>query len=547
VSEPLDGAVRRPPPLAGLLFVLGAALAAHLAFSWMGFNTTDEGFVLAYARRLLAGQVPHRDFVAIRPVLSPLLHAPEVALGGAYTLWLSRLVAWLEHAAIAWLWTRLLVESLGVRLRTWQLSTLAWVSLAASVHTFPIMAWHTVDGMLLAAVGIALFWGNARRDRSLVGYLLLGMAPLCKQNFAALVPVALLLAGDGRRWRCWLAAATPGAAYGAMLLATGALHDARTQLAAQSDLWTHGVARYVGSPHAGWWAALALAAMALREPWPGRGRARSASIAGTALLVVGVVHVLLGMRGIYWAFGDDAALAAFGMVLGIVAYRLTRDGPTTAARAGLLTLALAWAVSISVGVNDPQLAAGPLVVYVLLTVATTAVPRAARLFWAGWIAVVVLALVAFVDGRMRFVYRDTGASGLRSAVPAVIGGARLVRTNPTTAAYLDDLAAARALAGGRPIAIVPELPAYWVQARQANPLPVEWPSATELANEQVAERFESALLGLRGRAVVLVATASPLDPAHGLQPITDEDYPFLVTLRGEFRRVGRTRWFEVYE
>ena len=72
-------------------FLVLVSLLSHLSFSWMGFTPTDEGFTLAHSRRILDGQVPHRDFIIIRPFISPLLHVPEVFFGGDYTLWLSRL------------------------------------------------------------------------------------------------------------------------------------------------------------------------------------------------------------------------------------------------------------------------------------------------------------------------------------------------------------------------------------------------------------------------------------------------------------------------
>src|SRR5918912_610006 len=79
---------------AGFLFVAGVSLVAHLLFSSLGFNPTDDGFILAYSRRLLDGQVPHRDFISIRPVGSSYLHLIEVVIGGDYTLWISRLFVW---------------------------------------------------------------------------------------------------------------------------------------------------------------------------------------------------------------------------------------------------------------------------------------------------------------------------------------------------------------------------------------------------------------------------------------------------------------------
>lgn len=101
----------------GVVFVIVLAVAAHLVFSWRGFNPTDEGIVLAGARRILAGQIPHRDFIFIRPALSMVLHLPEVALGGQYVIWLSRLSFWLQEAAMAWFWTAV-IAALTPRLRS---------------------------------------------------------------------------------------------------------------------------------------------------------------------------------------------------------------------------------------------------------------------------------------------------------------------------------------------------------------------------------------------------------------------------------------------
>jgi hypothetical protein len=40
----------------------------------LGFNPTDDGYVLAQASRVLSGQVPHRDIASPRPLGSALLH-----------------------------------------------------------------------------------------------------------------------------------------------------------------------------------------------------------------------------------------------------------------------------------------------------------------------------------------------------------------------------------------------------------------------------------------------------------------------------------------
>lgn len=75
----------RGMPRSDLILLGVLASVAHLLFSPLGFNPTDDGFVLAMSRRLLEGEVPHRDFISIRPVASAVFHKPLVALGGAVT------------------------------------------------------------------------------------------------------------------------------------------------------------------------------------------------------------------------------------------------------------------------------------------------------------------------------------------------------------------------------------------------------------------------------------------------------------------------------
>src|ERR1017187_3112500 len=103
---------QRKSVLVCVAFFMLVPTTAHWQFSWMGFTPTDEGYVLMYSRRLLAGQVPHRDFISEKPVLSPILHVPEVALGGDYTFLSSRFVVWFEFAVMGWAWAELLISLL---------------------------------------------------------------------------------------------------------------------------------------------------------------------------------------------------------------------------------------------------------------------------------------------------------------------------------------------------------------------------------------------------------------------------------------------------
>src|SRR5262245_45541001 len=119
----------------------------HWLLSSYGFNPTDDGFVLAAARRVLSGQVPLRDFIWVRPAGSALLHIPEVLWGGAYTYWLSRWVVWLQFGAIAWAWTRIAETTLSLRLGTLERVATSLFALTLGLHSFPLMAWTSLDAL----------------------------------------------------------------------------------------------------------------------------------------------------------------------------------------------------------------------------------------------------------------------------------------------------------------------------------------------------------------------------------------------------------------
>src|SRR5262249_30576592 len=127
------------------LFLLVVPAILHFTLSRFGFPYTDEGLMLAMSRRILAGEVPHRDFISIRPVGSSLLHIPEVLFGGERTFWISRAAVWVELCAIAWAWVRIVEKRLGSSGNILERVGVATVVLTLCTHNFPILAWHTID------------------------------------------------------------------------------------------------------------------------------------------------------------------------------------------------------------------------------------------------------------------------------------------------------------------------------------------------------------------------------------------------------------------
>lgn len=545
-----DRAAGRVLRVDGLLFLALAPVVAHVVFSWIGFNPTDDGFVLAYGRRILDGQVPHRDFIAIRPVGAALLHLPELLLGGDRVLAASRLAWWCELAVVAWTWVALLGRALALQLGVVERSALRVLAFVLAAHVAPPRAWHTVDGLAVASAGIVLAW-EPRTRRKVAGYVLVGAAGLCKQNFLALVPIALVVLGDWRRPGCWLAAVAPLALYAGGVAALGGGSDLLTQLGAQHGLAAAGLGPYLSRR-----VALGVALGALggwvssRSAGPAARVSSFARTLGPVVVVVAPIGlVAAAVTASYAHYARVPAFLLFGLALGRTA-ALVAARDRAATRVAVLALACAWTSAISVGYPSPAYASGILAALVLLLDRPTEAP--ARAYFRTWlVALAALACVGSVAARTRVVYRDRPAAQLTRPLGDVLRGGAGIHTNDRTADFLADLNRAVALAAtrGRPYAILPDVPVHWATARQSNPLPIDWPQSIELSTPALVARVDAAIARFRGTGVFLVQKVRADALATGAVPFADDDarYPIVGRVRATMTKVGETAYFDVYE
>jgi hypothetical protein len=502
----------RQPHWLALIFLILVPTTAHFGFSWMGFNPTDDGFILAYSRRLLEGQAPHRDFISIRPTLSPLIHLPLVAWGGDYTYWLSRWFVWAQFAMMAWSWVVITQHYTQLHFNPSERLCLGLLAFIGSAHNFPPMAWHTIDALWLTSLGLALFI-HPHTKLTWWGSFLLGAAVLCRQNFLLVAPCVFILTRRWRDWANWLAALLPSLLYVAYLVSVGGLMDAVVQLTTQTDLLWTGVLIYLVS-----WLGLPL--------WLG----------ATSLF-----------NFYYLAF------FLFGWVM-LITLRDARHKRWSDVSFGLLVLVCAWSTSVSLGYNTPALAAGPLGLFILARFKRQATQ--ARLpFFATPITfstalglLTIISCLGFVVWRSQSIYKEQPAQHLTYTLATTLPGGRLIYTNANTAAFMADLQTAIHHTNGQRYAIVPDIAGYWVKAPQVNPLPLDWAQGVELNQPALAARVTAALERQRGQLVIIVQRVAAGALAERFAPLpTDDFYTVVNYVRRHFTLIERTTFFDVYQ
>jgi hypothetical protein len=536
--------------LVSVAFLLIVPAVAHLLLSWRGFSPTDDGFTLAYSRRILEGQIPHRDFIIIRPFVSPLIHTPVVLFGGDYTYWVSRFFVWFEFACISWAWLSVINRAFDNPFNNLMKVFVALVSFAASVHYFVLTAWHTVDGLFLSSIGLWVLLTQKPPKRRIIGYLLIAIAYLCKQSFLFMAPLSVLLLGDWREKKYWLTITLPAAAYGVYLLATGSFSEAILQLSSQSGIVSAGVGSYLNygillGVVAGSCSMFLLSASTV----PLLRTNRMPRYVG-ALVLMAIPASLIAVQ-LYRGSLAAVSFGVVGMVLGVVLYRIaggiTRDGEKIPV--ALIALLLAWSVSLSVGYNYPALLLGPLFAILTAFVYSRRESLNPRFLHTTLIVVGAAILLSFAVSRPYYIYREQPSSELTEPLDDVLPGGRLIYTNPNTYTFFVDLnnAIDTVSARDRTYAIIPEVAGYWVQSGQTNPLLIDWPWPVELNNQYLTDRVTNDLAAKRGGVVVIVQKVDAFDLADGFIPLDEDNYPVVKYVREHFRKTNETEFFELYE
>lgn len=535
-----------------MVFLILVPTVAHFLFSSLGFNPTDDGQFLAPSRRILEGQVPYRDFISFYPILTPIMHLPFVLWAGDYTYWFSRYFVWLQLACIAWIWTFIVEAILKHAFGMWERILLALISFAVSAHNFPIMAWSTIDGLFLISIGLYLCTTPRPLSRT-SGYTMMSLAYLCKQSFLLAAPLALIVLGDWRKIRYWIAIAIPAGLYVLFLLLTDALADASHQLVPSQNYLRDVVVSYYNRELllgiiAGYLAIrLAIGEHKLQLPWFENWSRWSGILALSVLPLLGIAATYVTGRFIL-----QSSFGLLGITLGAVCYFMV-DRPHKAVeqvRVGLLALIAAWSVSLSNGYRYPILASGQLLLSQLVFIYPAILQRTSKRFLVGSLTLcAVIALTSFGVVRVNCIYKDQPARNLTRELGQVLPGGKRIRTNPSTYKAFVDLRSAIsvALSLGKTYSIIPDYAGYWVKSQETNPLPIDWTYNAQLWNKaELTNRIISALESRRDNNVAIVQKADAAWLAIKPHPLSDK-CAIVKYVREHFSKISENDSFELYK
>jgi len=475
-----------------------------------GFNPTDDGVVLAQSYRLLHGEVPHRDFISIRPVFSGVIHSihffsPLPLLDSA------RWFVVMQFFVIAMAVTNIVIKLSGRRFSIITVFFLQLFLFTAEILNYNLFPWTTLDAVFLSTLGMWVYLTGYERNsfvRNIFAVLLFTLAATARQNF--LLPAVFISFLVIRRyfWEhhifkallalCigWL----PVIAYFAMLVQQHALPQFITQLSGRTELFQTGVLQYgkqwFYSPvmflHLLVYVLVALHIIYRKRKPIFRNLIFKyyqgfAIIAGMWILFMLVLHfsrteinIIMLPFEMFWILID----------LLLVTWVVRKPGETTVLYV-LVSGLIAYTSSISLGDNSPVFAVGLLtgasllLMYLLVSDSEGFVARRKQLGYA-FVAASSVIFVLGIFSQKNINYRDAKASMLVYKLNDVCPAFGSVRTNAITGAYYKELAN---IFDTLPQAknhcvVLPHNAMFYPVFGTKNPLPLDWMQPAEFVGSE---------------------------------------------------------------
>jgi hypothetical protein len=521
-----------------ILWPFALAGAVFLVAGRLGYNPSDDGYVLSQSHRILLGQVPHRDFISPRPDLSAYLHLIDLALplprmisvrvvGLAEILLYSLLLSVFVLGKPPWRWD--FTEA--------ALSTIAFF---VNLNVFPLMSWYTTDGILLIAIGLVLLRSGSSRDGKrmvLFAFFILGASATVKQSFG-LAPVLgglWLWKQPLKSWslKDWflaaVASAAPAAIYVAYIFIEGGWQHMVTQLTSPPlhEWGQQLISAYNGSGIL--FAGIALATQAGLLWWIFAPRNRQRANGNHLLLIVGayiaIVTSIVFFGPLGLALRTWGLTAMWSLVVFLVAEFLCFRRIDVV---GLTLLLFSWMVALSFGFAVPDLVGGAVWLFLVTRALSVLEPSAGPVIRRWTALLLVMFALIFVVERRNSPYFDVAAPRLSASLSSISSEFGDISTGPVTASYLHEYVSCTRRYQEPNVAIFPDNPAMYSLLGLHNPFPTDWLWPKSLLGSQdwivsVARRLHS-----EGHFLVLFQTipASALRDVGALPSATNKTPPF---------------------
>ncbi len=482
-------------PLKFFVFTASIVIGFY-AFARMGMHVADDGILLAATKRIIIdGEIPHRDFISLRPLGTFIFWAPTVLFGGEYTNTLSRLVVMLQFGLIAFFWLSLLERHADFKLKSFYWSLLYIVTYFFCFNTFWLFPLYTTDGVFFSSLGIWLTYSD-RKDLKYLGFFFVGLASLSKQNFAAMIPATLLATKHFKDYKAYFAALAAPFLYFVWMSMTGALSDFRLQMSQypfSTTFLNAGVFPYLKSKYFFMGLGLGITAI-LPEKWKGK----QIKVLVSLFFLAHIIQTLL-LKG----YLSRVPIFLAGFAIPLMIHYLSKKSFSLATHL-FLGCSLAWVSSFSLAFQYPH-AAGYLVPAIIFYLFKN-FPINQRSYKPLSVLLTIVLCFSFTYHRYTYTFENNTAFHTPHVIKNEYPGAKGMVVGKLMFDIFKDLNSKfnKYQQSDTKVAILPDFTNYWVTRNQKNPLPHLWLVATDIVSEPLISRITNRINQLESGSIFII-------------------------------------------
>lgn len=473
-----------------------------------GFNPTDEGVVLAQSWRLINGEIPHEDFISIRPAGSGYLHTISFLLPGSLVTnarWFVLLQFFIIAAVLSTLFFKIQSEY-----REKEKSIIFFIALlisgfTISVFNYNLYSWTTIDAVFWTILALPLLYSKNKWKNSLA-LVFISLAALSRQTFGIIVILAYLYVVINNRRSfvkyipVFAIGAIPFLLYALMLFWTGSFNEFLHQMTGRTEFVQTAVIQFAKKFVVNYNTPLNIITMIvavvlyLKRKSGIIDRFKNKSLHTLFAIIYFFVSFSLIIHHFIKPQMDIYSLpfSFFYMTIffGILHFILLPRHINTR-KLVFYVLVISWVSAISLGDNSPVFATGilfiSLIVMCIDVLVSIEVPKI-NLLMNKW-SLLVYSIVVFVFGiygQANVNYRDLGKDKLILGLNSSSDEFGNIRANKFIVGYYQELAGIyNSLDGSKNNTIVfPHNAMFYPLMQTKNPAPLDWLIANEYIGQE---------------------------------------------------------------
>lgn len=480
-----------------------------------GFNPSDDGVILAQSYRLLQGQIPHLDFISIRPVGSAVLHSLHFI--SPLPLEISgRWLTLLQYLSYSLLWAWMIVRFTRIRKYRGLIfyPLIGITGFMLNQNFYNLFPWTTIDAIFWLVIALSFYLPDPSALFQKRGWLKVALitffaclSALSRQTFA--LPFLILIAGllyQGFRKKKWIdmilgfaIGGVPVFLYASILIMNSAMPLLFQQLTGRTEIFETGIRQFSNqfwSSPLIWFYILVILLLLLFRLTEGQktGNVYRLSLIPIGRIAFAVLFIFLAFSIYMWPdslFGQSF-MQFWLLILLWLFEETTKQVKKLQRRLFFWAVLISWTSAISLGDNAPVFALGIINItalgYILYQFAERGFSfrRLLKLQLAATFLLVIL-IVLGIRMQKRQNYRDLSSANLEFSLKEIHSDFGNIRTNSNTYSYLEEIDRLYQELGfphGR-FVVLPNAAIIYPIMKTPNPMPVDWMQGAEFIGSEV--------------------------------------------------------------